>query len=631
MLFTLIFLIIIVIITIIYNLSVNTINNTDKFQSLSRQKTNIDEILKNANGKLVTGSDLVTFAIMKLNPVVFGLPGATVWPIFESMSSYQSLIQYTPVKHESIAVFAGEGYGAMRQCMGMPAAAFVLATSGPGIVNTFPGIYDATYDFYPVIIITANIASRELENKLFHAFQKFDVNKSNQLIAKKVYAIENVNQITSTVVEAYKQSLESERVPAGAIVVEIPHNFLLEKMIFNYNTFINSLNLSISQEFEELISKSKYSHIASLIQSSKRPFVVIGRGIIKSRIIVWRFVEKYSLPFGYTLKGKGLLPDDHPQCYGYIGLHGLKTPNRALYESDLVLLLGCLGDEHALPNINKFTNGLSIVFDWNPITYKGRKMERVIYVTEDIGKSIPFLAKNLKLDTKWYQWHTHLKNLQNSEITNLEITNLSMPKHLNPIKVYKHINDLAKNIDTLVLDVGTNQQESARYIKLRANIYNNNKSVLYAKTPEWQKQKYHKQVITSGSAGTMGTAIAYSLGAYLAKGPYPNKILTIVGDGAFEMHLTSLWLLAYHKNPFTIVLINDGVYNELESLAKTKKEQKYIQNTLPDSNIPKLGKSAADMYGLQYTKIDTEETLYSLNNIQNQGIIEAIVYPLKRY
>ncbi|MBA1395270.1 pyruvate oxidase, partial [Lactobacillus sp. XV13L] len=52
------------------------------------------------------------------------------------------------------------------------------------------------------------------------------------------------------------------------------------------------------------------------------------------------FVERYSLPFIQTMPAKGTIADDHPNALGQIGKLGTKPAYEAMFNADLLILIG---------------------------------------------------------------------------------------------------------------------------------------------------------------------------------------------------------------------------------------------------------------------------------------------------
>ncbi len=81
---------------------------------------------------------------------------------------------------------------------------------------------------------------------------------------------------------------------------------------------------------------------AKLLKKSKRPFMIIGGGVLYSGAEkdLSEFSKKHQIPFGETQAGKGAIPWDHPLNLGGIGVTGTKAANIIAYDADLILSIG---------------------------------------------------------------------------------------------------------------------------------------------------------------------------------------------------------------------------------------------------------------------------------------------------
>jgi 2-hydroxyacyl-CoA lyase 1 len=84
-----------------------------------------------------------------------------------------------------------------------------------------------------------------------------------------------------------------------------------------------------------LAPDSEISRAIELLRKAERPLVITGKGAAYGRAenSIQEFIRSSDLPFLPTAMGKGLLPDDHPNCV---------SPARslALQKADVILLLG---------------------------------------------------------------------------------------------------------------------------------------------------------------------------------------------------------------------------------------------------------------------------------------------------
>ena len=79
---------------------------------------------------------------------IFGYPGGSIMPVFDSLFDYGKEINHILVRHEQGAVHAAQGFARASGDVGV-----CLVTSGPGATNPITGIADAILDSTPVVVI----------------------------------------------------------------------------------------------------------------------------------------------------------------------------------------------------------------------------------------------------------------------------------------------------------------------------------------------------------------------------------------------------------------------------------------------------------------------------------------------
>ncbi len=94
----------------------------------------------------------------------------------------------------------------------------------------------------------------------------------------------------------------------------------------------------------------------SLLRSAKKPFVVVGGGVLYSEAEAQlaRFCATHGLPSAETQAGKSSLPSDHPSNLGALGVTGTGAANGLAREADVVLAIGT--------RLQDFTTGSRALF-----------------------------------------------------------------------------------------------------------------------------------------------------------------------------------------------------------------------------------------------------------------------------
>src|ERR1700755_991500 len=125
--------------------------------------------------------------------VVFGYPGGAIMPAYDAL--LESPIRHVLVRHEQGAAHMADGYARASGKVGV-----AIATSGPGATNLVTGIATAMLDSVPIVCITGQVASQVIGTD---AFQETDITGVTLPITKHNYLVTRVDQIASTVREAF--------------------------------------------------------------------------------------------------------------------------------------------------------------------------------------------------------------------------------------------------------------------------------------------------------------------------------------------------------------------------------------------------------------------------------------------
>ena len=116
-----------------------------------------------------------------------------------------------------------------------------------------------------------------------------------------------------------------------------------------------------------------------------------------------------------------------------------------------------------------------------------------------------------------------------------------------------------------------------------------------------------RRFLTSCGFGTMGFGLPSAIGAYFASPG--TSIITITGDGSFQMNVQELATISEYNIPIKIFILNNSSLGMIES-TQIKNYGKAYQSKLLNPDFRKL----ANAYGILSYSISTKEGLKSTLN-----------------
>lgn len=515
----------------------------------------------------MTGSQVLLETLKSLNiKNIFGYPGGAVLTIFDALY-HDTDMEFILTRHEQGAAHAADAFG---RVTGKPGVC--IATSGPGGTNLVTGIMTAYMDSSPMIAITGQVpqSSRGLDN-----FQEVDIIGVTLPITKHSFTIERIEDIPSILKEAYHIATTGR---PGPVVIDIPADVQLETL--DPLLFENLVQKEVIPSPYRVtpIESELIPEISELINRAERPVIIAGAGVIKSRAsgMMVRFAEDNSIPVVMSLLGLGAIPGDHILSLGMGGIHGKPGAHLALRETDLVIALGVRFENRFTEDKADFLRGVKIIHVDIDASELGKTMETEIAVHGDAGDILTKLLEVKKEIPERKAWVGRVEELKRFN----EEESASAKNCLDPRSIFGILNKKTADDTILCTDVGQHQMWAAQYYNF----------------------SLPSQLITSGGAGTMGFGIPAALGV---KAAIPgSQVISIVGDGGFQMTSQELTCLKEYNLPVTIIILNNSCLGMVKQLQDTHKNGRYMAvhlTTNPDFV------ALAKAHGINGIRVTTQE------------------------
>ncbi|MBB5354735.1 acetolactate synthase-1/2/3 large subunit [Anoxybacillus mongoliensis] len=493
--------------------------------------------------------------------VIFGYPGGAVLPIYDKL--YESGVFHVLTRHEQGAIHAAEGYA---RISGKPGV--VIATSGPGATNIVTGLTDAMMDSIPLVVFTGQVASNVIGSD---AFQEADVLGITMPITKHSYQVRDVHELPKIIKEAFHIATTGR---PGPVLIDIPKDMSVAEAEFDYEQEVQLPGYQPTTRPNHL----QIRKLVEAVSQAKRPVILAGAGVLHANAHeqLKQYAEQQHIPVIHTLLGLGGFPADHPLFLGMAGMHGTYTANMALYECDLLINIGARFDDRVTGNLAHFAPKATVAhIDIDPaeigknvptkIPIVGDAKEALIQLIEQNGKR-PDVSEWLN---KLNEWKREYPLMYKRE-----------PGVLKPQRLIEMIHEYTNGEAVVTTDVGQHQMWVAQYYKF----------------------KHPHRWVTSGGLGTMGFGLPAAIGAQLAQ---PEAtVISIVGDGGFQMTLQELSVIQELNLPIKIVIVNNQALGMVRQWQEIFYEKRYSHSLIP--NQPDFVR-LAEAYGIKAMRATTEE------------------------
>ena len=463
----------------------------------------------------IKGTQLFVKALIEEGvDTLFAYPGGMAIDIFDALYGETSFNVVLP-RHEQGLVHAADGYARATGKTGV-----CLVTSGPGATNLVTGIATANYDSVPLVCFTGQVPTNLIGND---AFQEVDIVGICRGICKYAVTVRRREDLGRIIKEAFYIACTGK---PGPVLVDFPKDIQ------------NALG---SDEYPQEVSIRGYKpstgvHMgqlkkaADMLANAKRPLFLVGGGvnIAGAGEGMTALAEKLGVPVVTTIMGKGALPTDHPLYIGNMGMHGNVASNTAVSECDLLFSIGTRFNDRITGKISEFAKNAKIVHIDVDAASISRNIVVDVPIVADAKEAIEKFTEIAVPPKHAEGWAERLQALRAEKP-------ISMPREgdLTPQDIMEGINaQFPEAIFTT--DVGQNQMWATQFLQLRGK----------------------SKLLTSGGLGTMGYGLPAAVGAALGRPDLP--IVSISGDGGFQMNEQELATAVCQELPITICILNNS-------------------------------------------------------------------------
>ena len=462
---------------------------------------------------------------------VFGMVGHSNLGLSDAirLRSDAGEMSFIGIRHEGVASFAASAYGKLT---GKPAACLTIA--GPGATNLMTGLWDAHVDRAPVLALTGQVQTQVFGPG---AFQDIDLASAFDAVAHFSQTVLHSSKHDELMSLACKNAIDHQHV-SHLIFPDDVQTVPSDKPAGNPEGRMGRAVVTPAAQDQQ--------EAAKLINSAKRPIIIVGHGAQGARDQIIALAEKLGAPVATTFKAKGLIPDDHPNSAGVLGRSGTPIASWFMNESDLIIALGSSFANHT--GIEPKKPIIQVDYDRSQLG-KFHPVELPIWgeigafcgvMSDQVARHKDAADQLGDVKERWGMW----RNEKASRITE------EGKSGIHSASIFAALSKLAPDDAIIAVDVGNNTYSFGRYFETRGT----------------------QRVLMSGYLGSIGFGFAAGIGAWSATQDFEQfkgrKVISISGDGGFGQYPMDFTTAVKYGMNITHILLHNG------ELGKISKEQK---------------------------------------------------------
>ena len=516
---------------------------------------------------------------------VFGYPGVAICPFYNSILS--SPVETILIRTEQNAAHAASGFARVTGQVGVCAV-----TSGPGATNVITGIATAFADSIPLVCITGQVDSALIGSDVF---QEADITGAVESFVKYSYLVKDAAEIPRIFKEAFYIANSGRK---GPVLIDVPidiQNAVVSRFKYPETVSLRTYKPTIKGHAVQI------QKVVKELSKAKRPIICVGGGVLLSEAVeeFRSFVEKYRVPVVSTMMGISAMPTRHPLYYGMVGNNGHPYANRAMTESDLLIMVGARVADRAVSQPDLITeNKVLVHIDVDPAE-----------IGKNVGPTIPLVGdarhifEDFNKETFTCEHEEWIGTLDAYRSTMARVRKPD-PAYVDPAEFIRMLSEAMEEDAVYVADVGQNQIWSCNYHVVKNGRF-----------------------LTTGGMGTMGYSIPAAMGAKLAA---PDRqVVAVCGDGSFQMSMMELATMRQFNVPVKIIVLKNnflGMVREFQHY--TYKDNYSVVDLSGSPDLEKLS-SAYDMKFMRlHTMERAQETIEEFLAKDESVLLECIIDPL---
>ncbi|VAW14978.1 Acetolactate synthase large subunit homolog [hydrothermal vent metagenome] len=261
--------------------------------------------------------------------VMFGMGGFQLLPFYDAVRRLG--LDHTLINDERCGIFAADAWAKITGKVGV-----VDATLGPGAANLVTGLVEALNAGTAIVAIVADSHRDHSWKNMTQEARQVEILRP---AAKELIRIESIKRIPELIARAFHVATAGR---PGPVVVDIPEDVCHDIHEFSLRDFDAPPGRYTVPASRCRPDRNDLAAAVDMLKAASRPLILAGGGVHISgaATALQTLAETATIPVAHTMTGKGAIACTHPLSAGLFGRYD-RIANDLIEKSDCLLVIGC--------------------------------------------------------------------------------------------------------------------------------------------------------------------------------------------------------------------------------------------------------------------------------------------------
>jgi acetolactate synthase-1/2/3 large subunit len=493
---------------------------------------------------------------------MFGMGGFQLLPFYDAARRLR--LSHHLINDERAGVFAADAYAKVSGRVGL-----ADATLGPGATNLVTGLVEALNAGTPLVVLVGDAHRAHASKNMTQEARQIEILRP---AVKELIRVEMVSRIPEAIRRAFAVATAGR---PGPVIVDVPEDICHGTFGFAEADFAANPAHEAAPSLRCRPDAGAVERAASLLAAAERPLVLAGGGVHISGAAgaLTAFARGFAIPVAHTMSGKGAIACTNALSAGLFGRYD-RIANGLIEEADLLLVIGCKLGEIAT---KRYT-----------VPPRGKRIIHLDIVAEEIGRTVePEIAL-------WGDARAGLEDLHTAMSQDAEAILARRARYAAEVAQrmaeWREATRERYESEEVPVSMGRVMGELNRAMPRDGILVADGGFAAHWGGLLYDTKQAGRGFVPDRGFASIGYGLPGAMGAALAS--RGRKVVSLTGDGGFNMMLGELETARRMALDFTIIVVNNAASGYVKALQHLMYgADSYHASDLAETNYAKVAEA----------------------------------------